>query len=101
MTSVVTEKGKIMSKYIDITTINPRVYESSEVELGVLAYDYDEIQAMPFLDIVRCKDCKHSEPSEDNSLYCKHWDDHFGFFWDEVKSNDFCSYGDRKETDHE
>lgn len=60
-----------------------------------------EIYDAPTIDavsVVRCGECKHSEPSEDNSLYCKHWDDHFGFFWDEVKSDDFCSYGERKDN---
>ena len=60
------------------------------------------IDAQPTVDavsVVRCGECKHSETSEDNSLYCKHWDDHFGFFWDEVKSDDYCSCGERK--DHE
>lgn len=47
-----------MSRYIDIETIKPRQYENSEVELGVLAYDYDEVDAMPFLNIVKCADCR-------------------------------------------
>lgn len=72
-----------MSRYVDITTISPKTYESSDVELGVLAYDYDEVQAMPFLDIVWCKDCKHNESS-----------------WCPMRmfpSNlDFCSYGERE-----
>ena len=76
-----------MSRYIDITTINPRTYESSEVELGVLAYDYDEICAMPFLDIVRCKDCRYFDDG-----WCNFIDSGFD-------ADDFCSYGERK--DHE
>lgn len=79
-----------MSRYIDITTINPRVYESSEVELGVLAYDYDEIQAMPFLDIVRCKDCKHCHYEQKDDIY--HCYKLFHRFYD---TDNYCSYGER------
>lgn len=76
-----------MSRYIDIETIKPRQYENSEVELGVLAYDYDEVNAMPYLDIVHCKDCKH----------------YFSGNWCEILKaesmveNGFCAYGERTE----
>ena len=84
-----------MSRYIDIEMIKPRQYENSEVELGVLAYDYDEVNAMPFLDIVRCEECKYE-------LICSHSVQHttreptsvtIGY-----KSVNFCSYGERKES---
>lgn len=77
-----------MSRYIDIETIKPRQYENSEVELGVLAYDYDEVDAMPFLDIVQCGECKHRG------------DDHW-FCCNLNLSSDaesFCSFGERKES---
>ena len=76
-----------MSRYIDIETIKPRQYENSEVELGVLAYDYDEIQAMPFLDIVRCKECKHYDKEDGlcDETYAVAYPD------------EFCSNGERRE----
>ena len=84
-----------MSRYVDITAISPKAYESSDVELGVLAYDYDEVQAMPFLDIVWCKECKY-EP------ICIHSVQHTTHEPTSVtigyKSVDFCSYGERKES---
>ena len=54
-----------MSRYVDIETINPKQYENSEVELGYLAYDYDQVDAAPFLDIVFCRECKHRPIKED------------------------------------
>ena len=86
------KRESAMSRYIDITTINPRVYESSEVELGVLAYDYDEICAMPFLDIVRCCDCEHMYDGlkGDGYLICHK----FNYF---INADDFCSYGERED----
>lgn len=89
-----------MSRYIDITTINPRVYESSEVELGDLAYDYDEIQAMPFLDIVRCKDCRWATETkfksiEGDLIYLKTCPSRT----EVIDDDDYCSYGER--ADHE
>ena len=71
-----------MSRYIDIETIKPRQYENSEVELGVLAYDYDEVDAMPFLDIVFCKECKLGG-TEDCPM-------------DEIDDEYFCNFGERE-----
>lgn len=80
-----------MSRYIDIETIKPRQYENSEVELGVLAYDYDEVNAMPFLDIVQCQECKHwrntnAEKIPTASIACGN-----------MHADDFCSYGERED----
>lgn len=77
-----------MSKYIDIETIKPRQYENSEVELGVLAYDYDEVDAMPFIDIVPCGECKwRNAKMMPKSVKCLF----------SGKDDDFCSYGCREE----
>lgn len=54
-----------MSRYVDIETISPKQYENSEVELGYLAYGYDQVDAAPFLDIVFCEECKHRPIKED------------------------------------
>lgn len=70
-----------------------------EEELYFVISYIDETPTIDAVSVVRRGECKHSETSEDNSFYCKHWDDHFGFFWDEVNADDFCSYGERK--DHE
>ena len=76
-----------MSRYIDIETIKPRQYENSEVELGVLAYDYDEVDAMPFIDIVRCGECKwRNAKMMPKSVKCLF----------SGKADDFCSYGERE-----
>lgn len=83
-----------MSRYIDIETIKPRQYENSEVELGVLAYDYDEVDAMPFLDIVRCKDCAYVkrllEPLENTDYLICHK------YYHAIDGDDYCSYGVRQ-----
>ena len=82
-----------MSRYIDIETIKPRQYENSEVELGALAYDYDEVNAMPFLDIVPCKECKHHFYDESND--CKMCYIHeYGEIWED---DDYCSHGERED----
>ena len=84
-----------MSRYIDIEMIKPRQYENSEVELGVLAYDYDEVNAMPFLDIVQCEECKYE-------LICSHSVQHTTHELTSVtigyKSVNYCSYGEHKES---
>lgn len=80
-----------MSRYIDIETIKPRQYENSEVELGVLAYDYDEVDAMPFLDIVRCKECVKRMREDCPMCNCCKLDRV------PTEDDDFCSYGERRE----
>ena len=77
-----------MSRYIDLETIKPRQYENSEVELGVLAYDYDEVNAMPFLDIVRCKECRYKD-TELCPMYRL-------IVAGVRKYDDYCSYGERE-----
>lgn len=47
------------------------------------------------VEVVRCKECKNSIASVDNSLCCRCWYDRLGF-WEEVKADDFCSYGERE-----
>ena len=60
----------------------------------------DVILNAPTVDavsVVRCKECKHGKYEfTDNKdwIYCKHHYD----YW---TADDFCSYGERKETDHE
>ena len=77
-----------MSRYIDLETIKPRQYENSEVELGVLAYDYDEANAMPFLDIVRCKECRYKDTELCPMLRL--------IVAGVRKYDDYCSYGERE-----
>ena len=88
-----------MSRYVDIERLVPMQVENSEVELGILVYDYDAVQHEPFIDIVRCGECKY-------------WDDRRKDDWwrkegactiisrlgDAIYRNhdDFCSYGERE-----
>lgn len=47
--------------------------------------------AVNFVEVVRCKNCKHWEHEEDVDFVCKR---HYGY----RASLDFCSQGERKET---
>ena len=84
-----------MSRYVDVETIKPRQYENSEVELGVLAYDYDEINAMPFLDIVWCKECKYRYTPDCFRAYLEY--DTQEWVVDSGDDDDFCSWGERED----
>lgn len=62
------------------------------------------VDAVP---VVRCKYCRFSDfefdDNDDNSevlFYCTKNYDQYGF-WKEVKGNDFCSYGEKKEDNNE
>lgn len=52
------------------------------------------IEAMPTIDaveVVRCKDCKHFDGSYSYPICCR--------FEDNVKPDDYCSYGEKKEVE--
>ena len=44
------------------------------------------------VEVVRCKDCKNYEIGKDYEPYCNHING-----LDEVKDNDYCSYGERRD----
>ena len=54
--------------------------------------------AVDFVEVVRCKDCKHFDLSGDDT-YCKYHTDNAGGceFACYVHGDDYCSYGERKE----
>ena len=47
-----------------------------------------------YVKVVRCKDCKHFD--ENNACYCHAADDNGTPIF--VREHDFCSYGERRET---
>ena len=61
------------------------------------------IEALPTVDAVvvtRCKDCIHctrTTARDGSGLFCAIW----GRGWHRVQPDDFCSYGERKENNHE
>jgi hypothetical protein len=47
------------------------------------------------VEVVRCKDCRHCKFNSSAEIYkC----DRRGYFTETVSEDDFCSYGERKET---
>lgn len=77
-----------------------------------LAEDFYSIPAADVAPVVLCKRCEHAERYERTDgtagYYCGHPQNAFtyGERWDRVfkpakEADDFCSYGDRKEPDHE
>lgn len=61
------------------------------------------IEKAPTVDAVivtRCKDCTHCTRTTDrdgSGLFCAIW----GRGWHRVQPDDFCSFGERKENNHE
>ena len=80
-----------MSRYIDAVALKERLIQNITLTNAI---DRSFSEA-PSIDIVRCKECKNSIASVDNSLCCRCWYDRLGF-WEEVKADDFCSYGERE-----
>ena len=48
-----------------------------------------------YVEVVRCKDCKWVEKGKDYEPYCNHWK---SGLYANVKDDDFCSYGERKDN---
>ena len=54
----------------------------------------DAIREKGLVEVVRCKDCKWAEYGKDYDPYCNHWK---SGLYANIKVDDFCSYGERKE----
>ena len=95
MTSVATEKGKTMSKYInydDLDYRNDMMHGKSSEFLDGVIYMAQRIEEAPSIDIVRCKECRWGKPYSDKQLEC----DALGLGGLKFP-DDFCSYGERKD----
>ena len=91
MTSVATEKGKIMNRWIDgewLLNFFEPYPNDYQTPLGSLRACVDDA---PSIDIVRCGECKYWL---DGSGLCKHWSKLYGSVL--TKADDFCSYGERE-----
>lgn len=85
-------KADVLETYADLYD----VFEDNKAICKELHKIYDRLNTLPSTqsEIVRCKDCRYWEESETigGKGYCK---DLYGFgrWW---KSEDFCSYAERK-----
>lgn len=61
-------------------------------ELEKILDDVDAIPTADVVEVVRCGECKYSKECEDVGWY---WCNYHGNLT--MRSNDFCSYGERKE----
>lgn len=96
-----------MSKYADIEQIEKVIREEwikyipMEFDINI-AFVLGKIAEVPTIEIIRCKDCKFCEKHEDYSptpieppwCYCKNL-----WVMRETGFNDFCSYGERIESE--
>ena len=98
--AVCERRGNAMSRYIDAeyikaVMINDRLMQgNAEINLYMQQVE-TQVKAMPSIDIVRCKDCKHCHYEQEDDIY--HCYKLFHRFYD---TEHYCSYGERK-TDHE
>lgn len=81
-------------RLIDLDTIKPMDFPSYEMDgLDVVRY-LNTLPTVDTVEVVRCKDCKWIESGKSYEPYCNHWK---SGLYAEVKPDDFCSYGERKE----
>jgi hypothetical protein len=81
-----------MARYIDADKIDYTVTvvgmdENAGYRAVAFESDIDEIPTADVVEVVRCKDCRHKNPNCNKCLRDNLWHD----------SDDFCSYGERKE----
>ena len=87
-----------MSRYIDAgyvkaVMINDRLMQGN-AEFNLYAQQVEiQVNAMPSIYIVRCKECKHWH-KKDDLTYCDRLDYGYGY-----NPDDYCSYGERKESE--
>ncbi len=89
-----------MSRYVDADALEYDT-EWSEYYDGFMSYSQMAIDIAPSIDIVRCKECKHFDieyvenehGKDDEYPMCLRFED----YTFDVKADDFCSYGERRE----
>ena len=67
---------------------------------AVMQRMFDSLPTIDAVHVVRCRECQHCKETVDYKgpgLFCSIW----GREWQRVQPDDFCSYGQRKEADHE
>jgi hypothetical protein len=98
--------GGNVGKYIDadnaIERLGAYLMTDAQIEYGGLASEdiedwkpiaTDILKGAPSIDIVRCKECRHSEESLVScSVYCNEMDR-------AISENGFCHKGERKESE--
>ncbi len=78
-------------RLIDADKLNIDFYDEYETEDDIYAYEYvskHQIDEAPSIDIVRCKECRHSPQ---NTKEIPLHDSCYTF-----NPDDFCSYGERE-----
>ena len=70
-----------------------KIYDVDMDNTSKVTFHTKHGKEVEFVKVVRCKDCKHWEPTVSDRGYCK---DLFGFgrWW---KAEDSCSYGVQKD----
>ena len=82
------------AEYIKSVMINDRLLQGN-AEFTLYAQEVErQVNALPSIDIVRCKECKWYDNGQNESDSWNYCTRHFGHYID-VNDNDFCSYGER------
>lgn len=78
-----------MTEYITKEQAISVVTASTDYDEGWLVEDIEALPAADVVEVVRCKDCKHSNQYEGGCWYCEKYEGLFSA----VNPNDYCSYG--------
>ena len=92
-----------MSDYIErksIRNLYSCLNPEDKVRVAQVLIDIDAIPSDDAVEVVRCKECKHwsgCKSTSHNNHLCSRAEN--VDYW--TRADDYCSYGERKETDHE
>lgn len=91
----------------DVDTIYDEVEKQYKGSTGIerncnrnflnLICDAPTIDAVPVVRCQKCHHCKETVDYKGSGLFCSIW----GRGWHRVQPDDYCSYGQRKEDEHE
>lgn len=89
-----------MARLIDADALEEKGVEFSDTSIYVPIEAVWDAPAVDAVEVVRCRDCKfYTEQKKRCDHPCQDWDVECFDQWLEMEPNDFCSYGERRESD--
>lgn len=89
------ERGALLNKLVKLKN-DPTLTGGQEIGVALSIREFLQIPSADVVEVVRCEDCKHYKQNpwnKETEMLCQCYAD-----WKATEPDDFCSCGERKET---